>query len=189
MDQHLRVSREALELRDNGISLEAKMAPLCAPPSIGTRVPTTYVVASAFDKLAVWAAGGKPPPSAPHLDITQVNPRPEPSIVARTSDGLAKGGIQLSELAVPTQINVGLGQPANPDAAKAGGEAIGAGACVRWGSSLDMSVDRLNTLYPSHADYVAKVKKVAAANVKAGYILADDAAATVREAEESRVGR
>jgi len=189
VDQHLRVSREALELRDNGVSLEAKMAPLCAAPSIGTRVPTTYVVASAFDKLAVWAAGGKAPPSAPHLDITQVNPRPELSIVARTSDGLAKGGIQLSELAVPTQINVGLGQPANPDAAKAGGEAIGAGACVRWGSSLDMSVDRLNTLYPSHADYVAKVKKVTAANVKAGYILADDAAATVREAEASRVGR
>ena len=24
-------------------------------------------------KLAVWAAGGKPPPSAPHLKITQVN--------------------------------------------------------------------------------------------------------------------
>lgn len=189
VDQHLRASREPLELRDNGVSLEAKMAPQCANPNVGTRVPTTYVVASAFDKLAVWSAGGKPPPSAPHLDITQVNQRPQQSVVARTSEGLAKGGIQLSELAVPTQINMGLGSPADPEAAKAGGEAIGAGACVRWGYSLDMSVDRLNALYPSHADYVAKVRKAVAANLKDGYILPDDAAATIREAEASRVGR
>ena len=65
VDQHLRASREPLELRDNGVSLEANMAPLCAVPQIGTRVPTSYVVASAFDKLAIWAAGGPPPPSAP----------------------------------------------------------------------------------------------------------------------------
>ena len=165
------------------------MAPLCAVPAIGTRVPTGYVVASAFDKLAIWAAGGKAPPSAPHLDITQVNPRPEPSVVARNSEGLAKGGIQLSEIAVPTQINIGLGRPADPESAKAGGEAIGAGACVRWGSSLDMSVDHLNALYPSHGDYLAKVRKAVAANLKDGYILPEDAAVTLREAVESRVGR
>ena len=165
------------------------MAPLCAVPAIGTRVPTGYVVASAFDKLAAWAAGGKAPPSAPHLDITQVNPRPEPSVVARNSEGLAKGGIQLSEIAVPTQINIGLGRPADPESAKAGGEAIGAGACVRWGSSLDMSVDHLDALYPSQGDYLAKVRKAVAANLKDGYILPEDAAATLREAAESRVGR
>jgi hypothetical protein len=49
VDQHLRASREPLELRDNGKSLEAAMAPLCANPQIGTRVPTSYVVASALD--------------------------------------------------------------------------------------------------------------------------------------------
>ncbi|MEJ1978285.1 MAG: alpha/beta hydrolase domain-containing protein [Acetobacteraceae bacterium] len=65
VDQHLRVSREALELRDLGKSLEAAMAPTCSVPSVGTRVPTTYVVASAFEKLAHWAAGGAPPPAAP----------------------------------------------------------------------------------------------------------------------------
>jgi hypothetical protein len=51
-----------------------------------------------------------------------------------------------------------------------------------------MSIDHLSALYPSHAAYVAKVKKVAYQNVKDGYILPFDADATVRAAEASRVG-
>ena len=189
VDQHLRASREPLELRDNGLSLEAKMAPLCSNAQVGTRTPTGTVVGSAIDKLAVWAAGGKLPPSAPHLKITQVNQRPTQSVVERNADKLAQGGIQLAAMAVPTQINFGVGGPADPAAAAAGGEAIGAGACVRWGYSVDMSVDELNAKYPSHAAYVAAVKKVTDANVKAGYITAFDGAATIREAQESHIGK
>ena len=189
VDQHLRASREPLELRDNGKSLEAAMAPLCANPQIGTRVPTSYVVASALDKLATWAEGGKPPPGAPRLAVTQLYPRPRAADVARNADGLAQGGIQLSELAVPTQINVGDNAPANASSVPPGGEAIGAGACVRWGYSVDMSIDQLSARYPSHTAYVAKVKKVAYQNVKDGYILPFDADATVRAAEASQVGR
>jgi hypothetical protein len=50
-------------------------------------------------------------------------------------------------------------------------------------------VDQLNAHYSSHADYVAKVKKVVAQNVKDGFLLPVDAAATIKEAEDSRVGR
>jgi hypothetical protein len=189
VDQHLRVSREALELRDNGRSVEAALAPLCAHPQIGTRVPTRYVVASALDKLAVWAEGGKPPPAAPRLAVTRLHPRPQPADVVRNADGLAQGGIQLSELAVPTQINVGDNGPANASAVVAGGDTASAGACVRWGYSVDMSVDQLDARYPSHAAYVAAVKKVADRNVRDGYILPVDAEASVRKAEESWVGR
>jgi hypothetical protein len=189
VDQHLRASREPLELRDNGKSLEATMAPLCANPQIGTRVPTGYVVASALDKLAIWAEGGKPPPGAPRLAVTKLNPRPQPADVQRNADGLAQGGIQLSEIAVPTQINVGDNAPANPSSVPAGGEAIGAGACMRWGYSVDMSVEQLSARYPSHAAYVAEVRKVANQNVRDGYVLPFDADATVREAQASRVGR
>jgi hypothetical protein len=188
VDQHLRASREPMELRDNGKSLEAAMAPLCANPQIGTRVPTSYVVASALDKLATWAEGGKPPPGAPRLTVTKLYPRPQAADVERNADGLAQGGIQLSELAVPTQINVGDNAPANTSSVPVAGEAMGAGACVRWGYSVDMSIDHLNALYPSHAAYVAKVKKVAYQNVKDGYILPFDADGTVRAAEASRVG-
>jgi hypothetical protein len=189
VDQHLRASREPLELRDNGLSLEAKMAPLCANPQVGTRTPAGYVVGSAFDKLVPWAQSGKLPPTAPRLKITQVNQRPQQSIVERNADKLAQGGIQLAALAVPTQINYGVGAPADANAAAAGGEAIGAGACVRWGYSVDMSVDTLNAKYPSHAAYVAAVKKVTDQNVKDGYLLPFDGATTIREAQESHIGR
>jgi hypothetical protein len=60
---------------------------------------------------------------------------------------------------------------------------------VRWGYSVDMTVEQLNAHYSSHADYVAKVKKVAEQNLRDGYITAYDEAATVKAAEESRVGR
>jgi len=54
---------------------------------------------------------------------------------------------------------------------------------------VDMTVEQLNAHYSSHADYVAKVKKVAEQNLRDGYITAYDEAATVKAAEESRVGR
>ncbi len=187
VDQHLRASREAVELRDNGVSLEANLSPLCAVPSIGTRVPTNYVVASALDKLAVWAAGGPPPPTAPRLIMTQIVQRPHQSVIARDKNGLAEGGIRLAALAVPTQFNVGISKPANTDNGPSR-EAISAGACVRWGYSTDMTIAQINAHYPSHAAYVAQVRRVTGDNVRKGYILPLDAAATIREAEESHVG-
>jgi hypothetical protein len=187
VDQHLRASREAVELRDNGVSLEANLSPLCAVPSIGTRVPTHDVVASALDKLAVWGAGGPPPPTAPRLTMTQIMQRPHPSVIARDKDGLAEGGIRLAALAVPTQFNVGISQPAHTDNGPSR-EAIGAGACVRWGYSTDMTIAQLDAHYPSHAAYVAQVRRVSEDNVRKGYILPVDAAATIREAQESHVG-
>ncbi len=191
VDQHLRASREPLELRDNGVSLEANLSPLCSVPQIGTRVPTTYVVSSAIDKLAAWAAGGLPPPSAPQLTMTEVKTQPAMSAAARDKDGLIEGGVRLSQLSVPTQINSGVGKVSEValEAAKGPvGEAIGAGACVRWGYSTDMSVASLNLRDPSHAAYVAKVRAATEENLKKGYILSYDAATTIREAEESRVG-
>ncbi|HEY4341618.1 MAG TPA: alpha/beta hydrolase domain-containing protein [Steroidobacteraceae bacterium] len=187
VDQHLRASREAVELRDNGVSLEANLSPLCAVPSIGTRVPTNYVVASALDKLAVWAAGGPPPPTAPRLSMTQILQRPDQSVIDRDKDGLAEGGIRLAALAVPTQFNVGISKAAHPDNGPSR-EAIGSGACVRWGYSTDMTIAQLNAHYPSHAAYVAQVRRVTADNVEKGYILAADAVATIRQAEESHAG-
>jgi hypothetical protein len=189
VDQHLRMSREALELRDNGKSLEAAMAPQCANPAIGTRTPTGQVVGAAFSWLSKWAAGGKPPPSAPVLNITQINKPPKQSVVARNADGLAEGGIQFASQAVPTQINIGVGGP-SAAAIQTGihGEAIGAGACVRWGSSVDMTVAQLKAHYSSHADYVAKVRKVTNENVAKGFLLKPDGDAQIKAAEMSAVG-
>ncbi len=189
VDQHLRASREPLELRDNGVSLEANMAPLCAVAQIGTRTPAGTVVGAAFDHLTAWIGKGALPPKAAQLQITQINPRPQQSVIARDQHQIAKGGIRLAAVEVPTQINFGVGKAAGSDGTAARGEAIGAGACVRWGYSLDMDVATLDRLYPSHAAYVAAVKRAAEANVKSGFILRFDADETIRAAQDSRIGR
>ena len=189
MSRHVRESREAVELRDNGLSLEAKMAPLCANPEIGTRTPMGTVVAAAFAALSKWAEGGKPPAISPKIDISQINKAPKASVAARNADTLAEGGIQLASQAVPTQINYGLGAPSKASQ-EAGihGEAIGAGACVRWGPSTDMTVAQLKAKYPTHAAYVAKVKEVTDGLVAKGFLLKADGDAQIRDAENSGVG-
>jgi hypothetical protein len=59
---------------------------------------------------------------------------------------------------------------------------------VRWGYSTDFPVEKLDGLYPTHAGYVAAVRKATQAALKAGYILPFDGDATIREAEASRIG-
>jgi hypothetical protein len=174
VDQHLRASREPLELRDRGVSSEAVLSPQCKVPTIGTRVPTTYVVASTFDLLVHWVKRGMQPPSAPPIDIVEFGPPGMPSVIARDDFGLALGGIRLSELAVPTAFNVGFN--------------VGPGACVRWGYYIPFDIATLDLLYRSHERYVNQVTRVTRENIRRHYILERDAEQTIRQASESRVG-
>jgi hypothetical protein len=176
VDQHLRRSREPLELRDFSTSTvassaEAILAPQCQIPSIGTRVPTGYVVGSAFDLLVRWITEHLPPPSAPQIAVSSVGP---PAVIERDSNGLALGGIRLSQLAVPTAVNVGVN--------------AGPGACQRWGYSIPFSVSQLDSMYPTHDGYVAQVVKATLDNLRNQYIEAPDAQQTVLDAINSDVG-
>ena len=179
VDQHLRRSREALELRDfstptTASSAEAILAPQCAVPSIGTRVPTHYIVGHAYDLLVRWIANRVPPPSAPRIQITTFGAPGTPSVIARDSLGLALDGIRLSELAVPTALNVGVNS--------------GPGACVRWGYSIPFDVGELDSLYPSHDSYVDQVVEVTKGNIRNNYIDADDGERSISKAIYSDVG-
>jgi hypothetical protein len=58
-----------------------------------------------------------------------------------------------------------------------------------YGSHYDFDAPTLASLYPSHAAYVASVKKVTEDNLKAGYILKADADATIAAAEASAIGK
>ena len=172
VDQHLRASREPLELRDNGVSSEALLAPQCAVHTIGTRVPTTYVLASALDHLVDWIDAGTPPPVAPRIEIATFG---SPSLAARDSLGLALGGIRLSEIEVPIAYNVGTNS--------------GPGACVRWGYSIPFDDALLKSLYRNHGQYVSRVSNVNDRNVESGYILEEDAEIDTTEAAQSRIGK
>ncbi len=180
VDQHLRLSREPLELRDHptnlaaGTSAEAVLAPQCGVPTIGTRVPAQHVLASALDLLVRWATRGTPPPSAPPIDVLSLETAPKYSVLARDALGLAEGGIRLAAVAAPTALNNGVNS--------------GPGACVRWGYYAPFTVDQLDQLYRSHQAYVEKVVTTARQNVRDGYILAEDARQTIVDAMASDVG-
>jgi hypothetical protein len=127
---------------------------------------------AALDHLVRWVKDGTPPPVAPPIDVTTTGP---PAVMARDADGNALGGIRLSQHAVPTAVNTGVN--------------TGPGFCRLYGSYEAFTPEKLASLYPTHADYVAKVKDITAKNLKAGYILKPEADATVAEAERTTLGR
>jgi hypothetical protein len=172
VDQHLRDSREPLELRDRGTSSEAILAPTCGIPTIGTRVSGDAIVGQAIQELVPWITSRKRPSSAPELQTTSLSP----IVLARNSLGLALGGIQPSQVSVPTALNVGTnsGPPGS--------------ACVRWGYYVPFSVSQLDSLYRRHEDYVRQVASAEEQNVREGYISKLDARQIVWDAINSAVG-
>ena len=183
VDQHLRDSREPLELRDNPLaypiasSSEAQLAPTCGVPQLGTLLPTGDVINTAFGHMVKWIQDGTPPPTAPYIQTTSIgSPAPAPAVLARNSLGLAIGGIQLPQVSVPTYLNVGT------NSGPAGS------ACVRWGYHLPFSVDELNEIYTSYIQYVSLVAEAANDNVAKGFIQPADAQQIIYEAIQSGVG-
>ena len=136
----------------------------CTFKPAGTRTPTTYVLSSAFDKMVKWIQTGTRPPYAPPITIATG------STPVRNSLGLAQGGIQLSQMVVPTRINSGLN--------------VGPGACNRWGYSLAMDPAVVQSMYPDPLAYFFKVAQVDKANVVAGYILQADMVANMTRAAQ-----
>ena len=97
------------------------------------------------------------------------------STAVRDARGNALGGIRLAEHAVPIATNTGLNS--------------GAGFCRLFGSHEPFGAPTIDSLYPTHAAYVAAVRDVTERNLKAGYILKVDADQTIAAAERSDVGR
>jgi len=179
VDHHLRLSREPLELRDIGVSSEATLAPTCAVPTIGSRVPNHYVVNAALDHMSKWASDGakgkkKQPPTAPRLEISSFGPG-NAGTIARNEFNLALGGIRLAEIEVPTGENVG--------------DSVTGGACPRWGYHKPFSLETLNSLYKNNGEYVKAVTKVTQENIKNGYLLEADGAATIEAAKATSFGK
>jgi len=163
-----------------------------------SRIPGYYVLDAVLDHTALWVKNGTPPPTASHIELKQLPPAPPPSAdatdqgrggrggrgpqgprweVVHDQNGNAHGGIELAEQAVPIATNTGQNEGG-------GGERN----CNLMGSYIPWDDARIAKDYPAHAEYVAKVKKVAERNLKAGYIVKTDAQATIAEAQRSSVG-
>jgi hypothetical protein len=132
-----------------------------------SRVPMSQVTTSSYDHLATWVEDGAPPPQAPYLEFDGAE-------MVRDELGHAQGGIQLSQVQVPTALNTGVNS----------GESF----CRLFGSHEPFDDGQLAELYPNPGRYVAQVTRVDRENVRAGYISRADARANLGEATSAGVG-
>jgi hypothetical protein len=155
--------RRPLSVRDLGA------APVynCTNPPF-SRIQLSQVIEAAYDHLARWVDGGAPPPHAPYLEFTGATK-------TRNELGLALGGIQLSQVSVPTALNTGSNS--------------GQSFCILFGTHVPFDDEQLAALYRNHGSYVSAVGHADASNVAAGYLLGADAQENQREAAHSDVGK
>jgi Alpha/beta hydrolase domain len=155
--------RRPLSIRDLGA------APVyeCTNPPF-SRVWLSQPIEAAYEHLARWVDGGAPPPHAPYLEF-------DGTTKVRNELGLAQGGIQLSQVAVPTALNTGSNS--------------GPSFCFLFGTHVPFSEEQLAALYRNHGAYVSAVTQTDSANVRAGYLLRADAQENLQEAAHSSVGQ
>lgn len=127
-----------------------------------SRVEIRHVYNAAVDALVKWKRSGVAPPSAPPLTF-------EGSTLQRDRFGNALGGVRLAEIEAPV---------ANESAQ----------LCGLGGTHVPFDAATLNSLYPTHAEYVAKVTAASQTAVKAGFLLPADAAQTIGTAKRSIYG-
>ena len=118
--------------------------------------PHTYVLRSAIRSLDSWIRTGVAPASMPKLqnnaDITGYE---------TDANGVALGGIRTPYVDVPLAVLSGLGQD-------------GGGFCGLFGTTLSLSAEQLDALYPTAEDFLAKWNESTDAAVASGAILAID---------------
>ena len=166
-DFHGDQERAPLLARDLGPS----PPPVCDLPPF-SRIPFYFVEDAALDHLVSWVKDNIPPPSAPDIEVSSLGP---PVVIARDSFGNALGGIRLSQHAVPTATNTGVNS--------------GSGSCNQDGSYQPFDAATLAELYPNHGTYVSQVTHRTHDNLRNGFIVLEDATATVQEAAQSDIGK
>ncbi len=120
-----------------------------------------YLVDAAYSQLQSWVNVGTLPNSPPPIDVVG-------GVIQRDAFGIAKGGIRLPEIDVPTQVTSGVGNTPGL-------------FCSLFGTTKPLPVP-LSSLYPNHAAYVSAFTAATNAQLAAGYLLAPDAAQEIANA-------
>lgn len=165
-DLHLSQELAPLWARDLGRS----PSPQCDLPPF-SRMPYYFAANAAIDHLVRWVKDNIQPPTAPKIELVTLGP---PVVVARDTYGNALGGIRLSQHAVPTATNTGVNSPV-------------ATFCRTYGTFQPFDDATLHALFPDHMTYVIRVLQATLDNMRAGFIVPEDAAATISEASQSNI--
>ncbi|MFI7386307.1 alpha/beta hydrolase domain-containing protein [Streptomyces sp. NPDC049813] len=152
--------------------------------------PGHWAMNTALRHLSGWARGGARPPGGQPLSTVLRDP----------ATGLATGGIRLPDVTVPTRTLSGSRSTTGSGVfcGLYGATDPWNGDADAWdrhdeGDPSDRSFPRtaepvLSRLYPTHDDYVGKVRAAAQRSVAAGYLLPEDATAIVTAAQDSGIG-
>ena len=157
-----------LQVRDLGAQ---PPLPCDLPPL--SRIPFYFAANAATEQLVRWFQDNIQPPSATQIEVLAVG---QPNVIARDSFGNALGGIRLSQLAVPAATNTGVNSGKGP-------------WCPLVGSFQPFDAATLDALYRNHGTYVSKVTQTTHDNLKNGFIVPEDAMATVQDAAHSDIGK
>jgi len=132
--------------------------------------PQHFVLKAALHAVDAWLRDGTAPAiGAPLMTDDSDGP-------LKDEHGNTMGGIRTPDVDVP--ISTLSGNPAGT-----GGDFF----CFLFGSSVPFEADKLAELYPTHEDYVAKVRDAAQAAREAGFLLEPEEQAMVAEAEAAPV--
>ena len=148
-----------------GVILQSE--PVCNRPA-PSQIPKRFTYHAAWDAMVRWVQDGTPPPLAPRIAF-------EDGAIVRGADGNAQGGIQLSEHAVATAYN-GTGNGGGP-------------FCNLFGVHEPFDDAQLRALYRNPGRYTSQVARVNNDNLRAGYIVPADVAASTQAAARSGIGR
>jgi Alpha/beta hydrolase domain len=130
--------------------------------------PQHNVVQAAFTAFDKWVDDGTPPPSPAPFKLSSSHP----AALAFDSHGNVIGGVRTPAVDVPVSTLSGAPAP--------GANAI----CSLFGSTVAFTPAQLASLYGSKSNYIAQYTKSLEKSVAAGYILKEDEASLLAQAEQ-----
>ncbi len=166
---------EGAKLVARDISLAAAAPGTCDLPAM-SRIPWHYVINAAYDHMISWVRLGVAPPTAPRIEI--IDWAGQNAVLGRDQYGNALGGIRLSQHGVATATNTGENSSTPATV-----------FCRNVGSYVAFDQATLDALYPDHRTYLEQVIAATHDTQRLGFIVGADAAATIRDAAQSDIGR
>jgi hypothetical protein len=130
--------------------------------------PQHPVVQAAFTAFSKWVTEGTPPPSPRPMVVASTNP----VTLAKDPEGNVKGGVRTPDVDVPSSVLSGVAPP---------GASV---LCSLFGSTTPFTSSQMAQLYGDKATYLHRYDKSLDRAISDGYILPQDRAGLMAQAEQ-----